>query len=100
MKVKIILDVDGIGKIGVTRNSYIVFQNWVPGEEGAKPEQPKYFSTLKNALLELKQYNLGKYLAQKETARSFRELLERLEEFEREWKKFLEENVSRIEEQV
>jgi hypothetical protein len=97
---KIILDLDGIGKIGVTKDSYVVFQNWAPGEEGAKPEHPKYFSSLKNALLELKQYNLGKYLAQKETARSFKELLERLEGFEMEWKKFLEEKVGRIEEQV
>jgi len=100
MKVKVILDVDEVGKIGVIEDSYIVFQNWIPGEEGVKPERPRYFSTLKNALLELKQYNLGKYLAQKETAKSFRELLERLEEFERGWKKFLEEKVGRIEEQV
>jgi len=95
---KIILDIDGVGKIGVIRDSYVVFQN--SGEEEDKLERPRYFSTLKNALLELKQYNLGKYLVQKETAKSFRELLERLEEFEMEWKKLLEEKVGRIEEQV
>jgi len=100
MKMKVILDVDGVGKIGVVEDSYIVFQNWIYGEEGVKPEHPRYFSTLKNALLELKQYNLGKYLAQKETAKSFGELLRRLEEFENEWKKFLEENVSKIEGQT
>ena len=100
MKLKLILDIEGVGKIYVMKDNYVVFHKWQDEKKG-NPYRPRYFTTLKGALLELKQYNLGKYLAtQKEPATSFRELLRRLEEFENWWRKFLEENVSKIENQV
>lgn len=89
---KIIFDKEEIGKIAVDNDTYIVFYKWFDKEK-KRPLTPKYFMTLKGALLELKKHNLVKHLASyNEPADSFKELLNRVKQFEEKWQKFLDEN--------
>jgi hypothetical protein len=77
MEMKIILDIEEIGKIAVENDTYIVFYKWF-NEKRKRPLVSKYFMTLEEALLELQKHNFSKHLASyKEPAKSCGEFLKK-----------------------
>jgi hypothetical protein len=95
--VKLILELEGVGYLGVNSCNYIFFTGWQEGSlKNGKPYKTpvncKYFMSLGSALEEMRCYCLGKKLAfMRKHATSIDELLAKIDKINKDWDKFYHE---------
>jgi chromosome segregation ATPase len=92
---KIVLEMEGVGFIGVSKISYMVFERFdeyldkKTGEMKKYPSKARYFQSLEAALEDLRCFFVGKKLATaRNHCKSIDELLARIEKINKEWEKF------------
>jgi len=96
---RIILELEGVGNIGVIKDNYIVFDRFggeqvlKSGRVVRKMVNPRYLPSLGAALEELRCHVLGKKLAKSKcSAKSITELLNRVNKINFEWEDFCKEH--------
>jgi hypothetical protein len=95
---KVILELEGVGYVAVHSHGWTVFDKWIEVKKdgvvtGDKtPSNSKHFGTLRGAIEELREVFQAKKIMKGEPAKSLKELMERIDKANEEWKKFYDEH--------